>query len=334
MDDAGASGVMSGGDRIRLYDTHAHLVSDDEARYPRSYPFENTSLRMARVPGTIGTPGGMHGPDPVNEKPTAEQMRQWMAEENVIGIAAVQKGMIYGTDNSYIVDAADMFPDEMRAIIIVDPQADETVQMVRDYSKRAIVGIRFFGVGVEDKSAWLSSPAAMKVWTLADDLGLLVDIEAPAVGGEVLIPVIERVADSFPRLRIVLDHVFLPDCTQRDFGIDARFDGFAARPNISVKFTSLSMDVIREKGVAPEAVLRRTVDFYGAERTMWGSDIGTSSGTYKSMVARAIDATNLLTDDERRQVLHDTGRRIMLGWTGGADRPGSHPRERKESDHV
>ena len=29
-----------------------------------------------------------------------------MAEENVVSIAAVQKGMIYGTDNSYIVDAA------------------------------------------------------------------------------------------------------------------------------------------------------------------------------------------------------------------------------------
>jgi predicted TIM-barrel fold metal-dependent hydrolase len=304
---------------IRLYDSHAHLVSDDEVRYPRSYPFENTTLRMPRVPGTIGNPGGMHGPNPVNEKPTAELMDRWMTEENVVGIAAVQKGMIYGTDNSYIVDAADLFPDRMRAIIIVDPQAPETPQMVRDGARRGIVGIRFFGVGVVDKAAWLSSPAAMAVWELADELGVLVDIEAPASGSEVLIPVIETMADRFPRQRIVLDHVFLPDCLLPDYGIDHRFDGFAARPNISVKFTSLSMDVIREKGVAPEKVLRRTVDFYGADRTMWGSDIGTSSGTYKEMVARAIAATCLLDDDERRQVLHDTGRRIMLGWIADSD---------------
>lgn len=318
-DNVRASTAMSGGNTIRLYDTHAHLISDDETRYPRTYPFENTPLRMPKVPGTIGNPGGMHGPDPVNEKPTAELMHKWMAEENVVGIAAVQKGMIYGTDNSYIVDAADSFPDEMRAIIIVDPQAPETPQMIRDYSRRGIVGIRFFGVGVVDKSAWLSSPAALDVWRLADELGLLVDIEAPAAGREVLIPVIEHMADRFPQLRIVLDHVFLPDCTQSNYGIDSRFDGFAARRNISVKFTSLSMDVIREKGVAPEAVLRRTVDFYGADRTMWGSDVGTSSGTYKMMVARAIASTTLLTDDERRQVLHDTGRRIMLDWTGDAE---------------
>lgn len=299
---------------IRLYDAHAHLVSDDETRYPRSYPFENTTLRMPRVPGTIGNPGGMHGPDPINEKPTAELMNRWMSEQNVVGIAAVQKGMIYGTDNSYIVDAADLYPDRMRAIIIVDPQAPETPQMVRECAERGIVGIRFFGVGVVDKAAWLSSPAALAVWKLADDLGVMVDIEAPATGSEVLIPVIEAMADRFPHQRIVLDHVFLPDCTLPDFGINHRFKGFAARPNIAVKFTSLSMDVIREKGVPPDAVLRRTVDFYGADRTMWGSDIGTSSGTYKEMVERAIASTRLLTDEERRKVLHDTGRRIMLGW--------------------
>lgn len=304
---------------FKLYDAHAHLVSDDLKRYPRSYPFENTPLRMPRVPGTIGNPGGMHGPAPINEKPTAELMDRWMAEENVVGIAAVQKGMIYGTDNSYIVDAADLFPDRMRAIIIVDPQAPETPQMVRDGARRGIVGIRFFGVGVVDKAAWLSSPPAMAVWELADELGILVDIEAPASGSEVLIPVIEAMADRFPRQRIVLDHVFLPDCTLPNYGIDSRFEGFRARANISVKFTSLSMDVIREKGVAPEAVLRRTVDFYGADRTMWGSDIGTSSGTYKEMVMRAIAATSLLSEDERRQVLHDTGRRIMLGWSASAD---------------
>ena len=68
----------------------------------------------------------MHGRNPINEKPTAEKMHAWMAEQNVVGMAAVQKGLIYGTDNSYIVDAADLFPEEMRAIIIVDPQAAET----------------------------------------------------------------------------------------------------------------------------------------------------------------------------------------------------------------
>jgi len=113
----------------RLYDSHAHLVSDDIERYPRN-PFRIVTptgappaIRLPFGPGTVGIPGGMHGPNPVNEKPSAEAMHGWMAEENVVGIAAVQKGMIYGTDNSYIVDAASLFPEQMCAVIIVDPQA-------------------------------------------------------------------------------------------------------------------------------------------------------------------------------------------------------------------
>jgi predicted TIM-barrel fold metal-dependent hydrolase len=296
-----------------IYDAHAHLVSGDLDRYPRNKPFKEGAAEDAVFgPGMIGRPGGMHGPNPVNEKPTAEAMHGWMAEQNVVGMAAVQKGLIYGTDNSYIVDAADIFPDEMRAIIIVDPQAAETPQMIRDCAARGIIGIRFFGVGVEDKAAWLSSPSALEAWTLANDLGLLVDIEAPAVGSDVVIPVVETMADRFPDLRVVLDHCFLPDVRLPNFGFDARFDGFKARDTITYKFTSLNMDVIREKGFLPEEVLRAVVDFYGADKVMWGSDIGTSSGTYAEMIERAKASTRLLTEDERRKVLHDTGRRICL----------------------
>lgn len=297
-----------------IYDAHAHLVSDDLERYPRHKPFREGAVEDAVFgPGMIGRSGGMHGPSPVNEKPTAQQMHGWMAEQNVIGIAAVQKGLIYGTDNSYIVDAADIYPDEMRAVIIVDPQAPETPDMIRTYADRGIIGIRFFGVGVEDKSAWLSSDLALEAWSLADELGLLVDIEAPAKDSDVLIGVIEGMADRFPKLRIVLDHVFLPDVRQANFGIDERFDGFKSRSNISYKFTSLNMDFIRERGFAPEDVLRRVVDFYGADKVMWGSDIGTSSGTYAEMLVRAKEAAQHLSEEEQRKYFHDTGMRTFLG---------------------
>jgi len=107
---------------IRIYDSHAHLISDDLERYPRNV----VKVEMAEFPkdssfgpGVMGFPGGYHGPNPLNLKPTAEQLHGWMQEENVVGIAAVQKGLIYRTDNSYIVDAANLFPDQMSAVIIM-----------------------------------------------------------------------------------------------------------------------------------------------------------------------------------------------------------------------
>jgi len=303
----------------RLYDSHAHLVSDDDARYPRN-PFkierkkgQAPAIRPPFAPGTIGIPGGMHGPNPVNEKPTAEQMHEWMAHLNVTGIAAVQKGMIYGTDNSYIVDAANLFPDQMRAIIIIDPFEDKTLPMIRELAPRGIVGVRFFPVNVDDKVAWLRSPESLAVWTLCDELGLAVDLEGPPYDALALIPVIEEMADRFPDMPIVLDHLLMPDITAPNFGIDAHFQGFNSRDNIYLKWTSLIMDVIREQGFKVEEVLRRAVDFFGAGKIMWGSDIGTSSGTYQEMVQRAIDSTALLSDDERHMVLHDTGSRALMG---------------------
>jgi predicted TIM-barrel fold metal-dependent hydrolase len=266
------------------------------------------------VPGTVGQPGGMHGPNPVNERPTAEQLREWMAQLQVCGMAAVQKGMIYRTDNSYIVDSAERFPDQMRAVAIVDPQAPGTPAAVRELARRGTVGIRFFGINVRDKRVWLTSPQALTVWRLADELGLVVDIEGSPQDTAVMIPIVEAMADRLPNLSIVLDHVFMPVVTDADFGIGRQFDGLAGRRNIYVKFTSLNMDVIREQGIAPEAVLKRTVDVFGADRVMWGSDIGTSSGTYREMVERAVAATALLDEVQRRKVLHDTGRKVFTGW--------------------
>ena len=299
-----------------IYDAHAHLLSNDDIRYPRKnipYLPRPDGKPVKATPGTVGVPGGMHGLHPVNEKPTAELMHDWMEQEGVVGIAAVQKGRIYGTDNSYIMDAAELYPNQMRAIIIVDPEEDQTIPLMMRGAKRGIIGIRFFPVNIWDVAGWLASDKSAAVWQLAEELGLIVDVEGPKSDWRETMGVIERYADRFPRLRIVLDHLYAPIVTDPDFGIDSRYDGFAARDNISYKFTCLNMDVFRETGVKPEEVLRRAVDFYGADKIMWGSDIGTSSGTYKEMVARAIASTKLLNEEERRKVLHDSGRRILLG---------------------
>jgi predicted TIM-barrel fold metal-dependent hydrolase len=68
---------------------------------------------------------------------------------------------------------------------------------------------------------------------------------------------------------------------------------------------------IRDAGASSKSVLRRMVDLYGADRVMWGSDIGTSAGAYHEMVTRALDACALLTDTERRAVMYETGRRVF-----------------------
>ena len=307
--------------RPLLYDAHAHLVADDQVRYPRN-PMQRAADAPYRPPGVIGRPGGHHGPNPVNEVPDASRLLRWMQEENVDGIVAVQKRMIYRYDNSYILDSSDAHPALFSAVVILDAEDAGTPALVRRWVRdHGLAGLRLFGGRRPDGSMpWLYSPAALRSWEVAQEAGIVMDLEVLAQGGGgPSIPAIMALARAHPDVRVVLDHLLEPEMDEgAHFGLDERYEQLAQCPNISFKFTSINLDICREAGIPAEKVLRRAVDLYGADRVMWGSDIGTSSGTYREMVARFLEAAVLLTPAELRAVGHDTGRRVFVkGGTKG-----------------
>ena len=307
--------------RPLLYDAHAHLVADDQVRYPRN-PMQRAADAPYRPPGVIGRPGGHHGPNPVNEVPDASRLLRWMQEENVDGIVAVQKRMIYRYDNSYILESSDAHPALFSAVVILDAEDAGTPALVRRWVRdHGLAGLRLFGGRRPDGSMpWLNSPAALRSWAVAQEAGIVMDLEVLAQGGGgPSIPAIMALARAHPDVRVVLDHLLEPEMDEgAHFGLDERYEQLAHCPNISFKFTSINLDICREAGIPAEKVLRRAVDLYGADRVMWGSDIGTSSGTYREMVARFLEAAVLLTPAELRAVGHDTGRRVFVkGGTKG-----------------
>lgn len=301
--------------RPLLFDSHAHLVADDQTRYPRN-PMVRPASAPHRPPGVIGQPGGKAGPNPVNEVPDASRMLPWMKEENVDGAVAVQKRMIYRYDNSYILDSSDQYPDVFSAVVILDAEDEATPGLVRQWIKdHGLSGVRLFGSRKEDGSMpWLNSPQALKTWEVAEEFGIVMDLEVLAKGGGApSIPAIIELARRYSNVRLVLDHLLEPELTDDDdYGLDERYTKLASEPNIFFKFTTINMDIYREADVPAEKVLRKAVDMFGADHIMWGSDIGTSSGTYKDMVQRMLDAAVLLTPEEQRAVLHDTGKRVFV----------------------
>ncbi len=305
--------------RPALFDSHAHLVADDQIRYPRN-PMQRSPDAPYRHPGVIGKPGGHHGPNPINEVPDASRMLQWMADENVSGMVAVQKRMTYRYDNSYILDSSDQYPDLFSAVVILDAEDDATPALVRHQIKNhGLAGLRLFGARKPDGSMpWLNSPAALKTWGVLQEFGLVMDIEVLSQGGGgPSIPAIIELARKYPAVRIVLDHLLEPEVEEGepmsdDYGLDARYQTLSSEKNIYLKFTSINLDICREEGLPADKVLRRAVDMFGADHLMWGSDIGTSSGTYKEMVQRFLDSAVLLSSAEKQAVFHDTGRSVFV----------------------
>ena len=186
--------------------------------------------------------------------------------------------------------------------------------MRRWIADHGLAGLRLFGGRKPDGSMpWLNSPQALQSWEVVNEFGLVMELEVLAQGGGgPSIPAILELADRYPHARIVLDHLLEPEMDEGEhFGLDERYERLAGRKQISFKFTSINLDTCRETGIPANELLRRAVDLYGADHIMWGSDIGTSSGTYKDMVQRMIDASDLLTPEEQRAVWHDTGRRFF-----------------------
>ncbi|CAN7735178.1 amidohydrolase [Caballeronia sp. LjRoot34] len=302
------------GQTIKLFDSHAHLVADDQVRYPRN-PMKRSPNAPPRLPGVIGLPGGKHGEHPVNEVPDVARMLPWMADERVEGAVAVQKRMVYRFDNSYILDSSDEHPEIFSAVVILDAEDEGTPSLVRSYiEKHGLAGVRLFGGREADGTMpWLNSPRALQTWAVADEYGIVMDLEVLAIGGGgPSVPAIIELARRFPNLRVVLDHMLEPEVEDDNYGFDERFVPLAAEPNIFFKFTSINLDIYRETDTPADQVLRCAVDMFGADRIMWGSDIGTSSGTYQDMVQRILDATVLLTDAERHAVLYETGKKVFV----------------------
>ena len=87
----------------RLLDTHAHLIADDWDTY-RALPFTPDLPVPERPPFTV----------------TAEALLALMDAHGVDHACLVQRGHVYGYDNSYILDSARKYPARLHPVVILD----------------------------------------------------------------------------------------------------------------------------------------------------------------------------------------------------------------------
>lgn len=309
---------MSGaGSKEAVFDTHAHLVTADQARYP---------------------PAPMHGalrPVDVTSPFDVDELIARMDETAVAQACAVQRGHIYGYDNSYILDSARRFPERLTPVVMLAAFDPGTPAKLRAMTAgQPVGGIRLAAARITDyDTAWFNSPAAMKTWEVAAELRIPVALIFFVRHLSYNLPALKGVAELFPQLPIVIDHLGVPHgsnyevgWTEKqglpapylgapDYGIGAAL--LALRPcrNVFFKLTGINFERFFDNGVDASAFLRRFVDEFGADHVMWGSDVGQTVGPYSRLVDDARRATALLTPEERELVLFGTARRIY-GFSG------------------
>ena len=290
--------------RVKLFDTHAHFFSNDVARYPVDLTGarEGAEAMMARLER-----------DPA----TADRVLALWDQSGVVGGAAVQYNTVYKTDNSYTVDVADAHHNRVSAVLILAAADHATPGKLRSLTgQHNVSGLRLFGYpDGEGNYPWLDSSAALATWDVAAELGLhMVLMYAPGVPSHAALRRIIALAKRYPRTMIALDHCGWPSVENGIAGtIGPEHRELIEQPNIHFKVTQSNFDRFADAGkvLDPAAFVRLLVDTYGAGRVMWGSDYGNTKTSYPEMVRQAIEATRLLDDDEREQLLLTNGARLF-----------------------
>ena len=257
-----------------IVDTHVHVTSDDQKKYPRvkdAYAWPTQSAEML------------------------------LAAMNEVGIdraLLVQPYFTYNYDNSYQVDAALAHKDRFLCVCVIDQLAKDAPEVLTDLvTKHAVAGVRFMhgkaGEGV------LRDPRSTPTWECAQALNIPICVAARLTEIADVRVMIER----FPAARVALEHMWVENIGEPPYRhFEPMFD-MAQFPNVHLKITPNNSHAAREGKATPQAFFGALVDKFGAKRIMWGSNYPAHWEKYGSIKDRLPlmqhDLSFLSAEDQR-----------------------------------
>ncbi len=295
-----------------LFDTHAHVLSADRERYPHS------TLR-----------GGAKAPvSPVVF--TIEDLVRAMDVGGVDHACIVQRATIYGYDNRYALDAVAAFPERFVPIVVLDAQDPASPGMLKGLAAtRRLGGLRIVAPELTEKdTAWLDSEEALRLWGAASDLSLPVTVILYRRNNEAGRAALLGIARQFRAVPILIDHVGVPHASTPEtrfaasqgisyvvpappgFGIAESVAEFGNLGHVHFKITDINFDRLEDGHFDSAAFVRALADRFGAERLLWGSDVGQSPAPYNEKLERLRASARLLSERERAEFFGGTAHRL------------------------
>ena len=295
-----------------LFDTHAHVLSADLARYPYS------TLR-----------GGARPPVSPVIFPVEELVRALDAG-GVAHACIVQRATLYGYDNSYALDAAAAYPGRFVPIVVLDAQDPASPGLLKGLAAtHRLGGLRIVAPQLTEKdTAWLDSEEALGLWQAASDLALPVTIILYRRNNEAGLAALLGIARRFRDVPILIDHVGVPHASTPEtrisasqgihyvvppppgFGIAESVASFGDLGHVHFKVTDINFDRLEGEHFDSAAFVRELASRFGAGRLLWGSDVGQSPAPYAEKVERLHASARLLTEPERAQFFGGTAHRL------------------------
>jgi L-fuconolactonase len=273
---------------LALFDTHAHIIAPDLRRYPR-------------------TPIGGHASEWSQTRPVdADAMLKAMDAAGIARTVLVQASTCYGYDNSYVANAVIAHPDRFTGVASVDTLESDAVAVLKYWLESGITGLRIFTTGSNmggQQLEILDDPRSFPVWEYAQQIDLPVCLQMTAKA----LPQVEMLAQRFPRVRILLDHLARPDLADGPpYARAASLWALARFPNIYLKASPHTFAAAKSGQATPASFFRRAIDEFGAQRIFWGSNFPAAEGTLASLLALARENLATLSAEEQDWIFSKT----------------------------
>ncbi|EGI76215.1 amidohydrolase 2 [Hylemonella gracilis ATCC 19624] len=278
-------------ENMNIIDIHPHIISDDEKRYPPAPLFGKRSDWSQERPSTV------------------EALIAAMDKAGVAKAAVVHSSTTYGFDNSYVVDGCNQYKHRLVAVGSVDMLADDVPAVIKGWAGKGLAGLRIFtGGSTKDfDPSELDNPKSFKAWEVCAELGLPMCIQTGPIG----LPQVRMLAEKFPKVNIILDHLGRPDVLDGPPYKNARslFD-LADLPNLFMKLTPRIFGDVKKDKASAETFFPRVVQVFGAQRMAWGSNFPTSPGLLSEILATAQDGLACLSAEDRAWIFGKTAQRL------------------------
>jgi predicted TIM-barrel fold metal-dependent hydrolase len=295
-----------------LFDTHAHVLSADLGRYPYSTLRGGAKLPVSSVVFPI------------------ENLVRQMDDSGVNHACIVQRATIYGYDNRYALDAAAAYPDRFVPVVVLDAQDPAAPGLLKGLAARyRLGGLRIVAPQLTEKDTdWLDSDVALGLWQAAAELALPVSVILYRRNNEAGRAALLGIARRFRDMAILIDHVGVPHASTPetrwavsqgldyvippppDFGITESVAQFGDLGHVHFKVTDINFDRLKDRQFDSAAFVRVLADRFGAERLVWGSDVGQSPAPYDEMIRLVRASAARLSAQEQVHFLGGTAFRI------------------------
>ncbi|MEL6311463.1 MAG: amidohydrolase family protein [Pseudomonadota bacterium] len=249
--------------------------------------------------------------EPLRRPALPEDLEAILRVNGIEGCVAVQARQS-AEETEWLLGIAERHAFVKGVVGWVDLVADDLAVSLKDLGRRSarLVGVRHV-VHDEPDVDWLIRPAVLKGLEAVRDAGLTFDL--------LLRPVhlkhVPAVFNAVPGLSMVLDHLGKPDIRA---GSDPRWQdaiaGVAELPGVCCKLSGMITEADHERWTADDLApfVRHTVDCFGYERLMFGSDwpVCRLAGEYDAMLGGLRQALGPIDASDAERLFDQTARRF------------------------